>query len=587
MKHRRFTPPAKGKAAIRPRTTISPFWYRRICEVTLLVSLVLVGVFGLGLVVFKSTVLVPVPIALFAVVTAALSGASYIWISEKFMYRVSFALYGLMVATVGLLIVTTGSATSPYVSLWMLLSLFSGLFGLWGLLTVFIPANSLLAYSALASHGLNGEQLLVFFLAVEVPVVVSYLIWHDVTGHNRSHAFDALAKQLSEVANKSEIVINSIADGVMAIDAEGAIQLINPAAQELLGWGKEDAMQLDYRSVLKLTDAKGKDLGNEASPIQQVLFSGMRILTNDLALVTHSGKKILISLAVSPLGDTSPAAGAIAVFRDITNLKEEERQKAEFISTASHEMRTPVASIEGYLALALNPATATIDDKAKMYLEKAHEATKHLGDLFQDLLTISRAEDNRLNTKPTVIDVVAFMREITEGLIAKAKAKEIFLYFKPGGGQTSTGEGGSKIAPVLYTLADSGQLREVAGNLVENAIKYTKKGSVTIDVTADAEHVTFSIKDTGIGIPPEDLPHLFQKFYRIDNTDTREIGGTGLGLYIARRLVEANNGRISVESEYGKGSTFFVQLPRISHERATELIEGQAEPQNAPLASLK
>src|SRR5690606_7866046 len=131
----------------------------------------------------------------------------------------------------------------------------------------------------------------------------------------------------------------------------------------------------------------------------------------------------------SPVGQ--PGSGVIVVFRDITKEKAEEREQAEFISTASHEMRTPVASIEGYLGLALNPATAQIDDKARMYLTKAHEVAQHLGRLFQDLLDITKAEDGRLSNNPRAVEVVTFVKDVVEGLRPQAEAKGLILVYKP------------------------------------------------------------------------------------------------------------------------------------------------------------
>lgn len=129
------------------------------------------------------------------------------------------------------------------------------------------------------------------------------------------------------------------------------------------------------------------------------------------------------------------------------------------------------------------------------------------------------------------------------------------------------------VAPVYYAHVDNDHLREVISNLVENAVKYTPSGDVLIDVGGDDTHVRISVQDSGIGIPTEDIPHLFQKFYRVDNTDTREIGGTGLGLYLCRRLAELMGGQILVESEYRKGSTFTLELPRIDHLEAQRLME--------------
>jgi signal transduction histidine kinase len=332
-------------------------------------------------------------------------------------------------------------------------------------------------------------------------------------------------------------------------------------------------MGLDYKSVLQMLSSDNHELDKTNDPVFDVLSTNQPKRRNDLQLQTSSGKKLIIEVVVSPLG--RQGSGAIIVFRDITKEQEEERAQAEFISTASHEMRTPVASIEGYLGLALNPATATIDAKAHDYITKAHLAAEHLGRLFQDLLDVTKADDGRMQNNPKVIEVVSFTSDVVEGLQPKADEKQLKLFFKA---NSSEQGGGRTIEPIYYVDLDADHLREVLANLVENAIKYTPKGEVVIDIEGDEDHVVVSIRDSGIGIPAEDIPHLFQKFYRVDNSDTREIGGTGLGLYLCRRLVEAMGGRIWVESEYKKGSTFSVELPRISHEEAQRLIDATMIP---------
>ena len=292
--------------------------------------------------------------------------------------------------------------------------------------------------------------------------------------------------------------------------------------------------------------------------------------------MTHSDKKILVALTVSPVGQVG--SGVLVVFRDITNEKAEERQQAEFISTASHEMRTPVASIEGYLGLVLNPATATIDDKARDFVTKAQAAAQHLGRLFQDLLDVSRADDGRLHNNPRVVDVSPFVQEVFDGLAPKAKAKNLRYMFKPSLEDNATRDERDRLiarnlTPVFYSNVDNDHLREIVSNLIENAIKYTPAGEVVVDIDGTDDKIIISITDSGIGIPAEDQPHLFQKFYRVDNSETREIGGTGLGLYLCRRLAETMGGRVWAESEFKKGSTFHLEIPRISHAEATKLIE--------------
>lgn len=512
------------------------------------------------------------------IIGAALAGGAFvigllsaIWAPEKPSFFLSFGAYAVLAVMTGALIVTSGGTSSPFIALWMLIAIFAGIFGAWALGPMFIATITYLIWH-LVNGTLEQPAIVTLVLTGQLPLVISFIIWHRKAqkGNGEKTYTRKLASELSEISNKSEVVISAIADGVMALNAQGNIQLFNPSAERITGWSQGDAINLDYKSVFKLIDKNGQVVTTANDPINQALATNQEVATNVLSLETHAGKKILVSVIASPVGQ--PGSGVIVVFRDITKEKREERQQAEFISTAAHEMRTPVASIEGYLGLALNPSTAQIDEKAKTYIGKAQESVQHLGRLFQDLLDISRAEDGRLQNNPKVMNVVAFVSEITEHFRTKAEEKGLHFIFKPQpDGNEKAGE--RRLNPVFYANVDNDHLREVVANLIDNAIKYTPSGDVTIDVGGDSDHVVISVADSGIGIPKEDQSHLFQKFYRVDNTDTREIGGTGLGLYLSRRLIETMNGRIWVESEYKQGSTFYIELPRISHEEATRLIE--------------
>lgn len=509
--------------------------------------------------------------AILAGTAFAIGFVSYLWAPKKYLLWGSAIAFTVLCITAATLILNTGGTTSPFIALWMLISVFAGVFGFYGLLPLFLALSTYLIMQ-FTSGLLTREAILAVVLAGELPLAVSYLIWHTKAKGDSSDdkAYRELASELSQVAGKAEVVINAIADGVVALNDQGVIQLINPAAQQIIGWGKQDALALNYKSVLKLVDKSDAELTPANDPISQALATNKEISSNDLTLLTNSGKKLLVSIVVSPVGQLG--SGVIIVFRDITKEKAEEREQAEFISTASHEMRTPVASIEGYLGLALNPATAQVDEKARDFINKAHESAQHLGRLFQDLLDVSKADDGRLSNNPKVVDVVAFTHDIVQGLRSKAEEKGLRVLFKPQPDDDAKSNE-RRLNPVFYINVDNDHLREVISNLVENAIKYTLKGDVVIDVNGDDEHVTVSIADSGIGIPKEDQGHLFQKFYRVDNSETREIGGTGLGLYLCRRLAEAMNGRIWVDSEYKKGSTFYLELPRVDHEDAMRLIE--------------
>jgi signal transduction histidine kinase len=351
---------------------------------------------------------------------------------------------------------------------------------------------------------------------------------------------------------------------------------MNAGAAQMTGWPVDEAMNIDAHAVVKLAEENGTVL--EANPFAAVMEQ-KKPFTKTLQLIHRDGvQKITASLVISPVlvPQTGAVAGAVAVLRDVTQERQEEQQRAEFISTASHEMRTPVAAIEGYLALALNEKVSTIDSRARGYLEKAHTSTQHLGKLFQDLLTSAKAEDGRLSNHPSVIEMGSFLQQLVDDLSFAAQKKGLSADFVIGSAEVidaTNNDAASNhvLKPLYYTWADADRMREVITNLFDNACKYTEQGKITIGLTGDNDVVQFYIKDSGAGIPAEDIPHLFQKFYRVDNSATRTIGGTGLGLFICRKIVELYHGRIWVESELGKGSTFFINLPRLTTQKAQQL----------------
>ncbi len=512
---------------------------------------------------------VTLPVVIIAGAAVVASIVTYFLPFKQETYWPSLVVFLLFAAAASGLIVETGGTHSPFIALWLLAGFFAAIFGVWGTLPLLAAVGAFLGYEYL--HGnFTPETITVSIFSGLLPIAAGLIVWHNAVDKTSdgNKAFKNLANELSEVATKSEVVINAIGDGVLAIDAQGNIQLINPAAQELLGWSKQDALMLNYKSVIHLLDQKNNELQPNSDPIQQVLNDNQQRRSNDYNILTKSSKKLSTSLVISPIGQAG--SGVIIVFRDITAEKAAAREQSEFISTASHEMRTPVASIEGYLGLALNPQTSQIDAKARDFIMKAHESAQHLGNLFQDLLDVSKADDMRMSNNPKVIDITQFVHDITIGLDAKATAKGLQLVYVPI--PKDAGEGGVKhIAPVYYVNLDNDHIREIVENLIENAIKYTPAGQVTVDVNGTDDKVTVSIKDSGIGIPAEDIPHLFQKFYRVDDPETRQIGGTGLGLYLCRKLAETMGGRIWLESIYKQGSTFYLELPRISNQQAVEI----------------
>lgn len=392
---------------------------------------------------------------------------------------------------------------------------------------------------------------------------------------------------LLDEKQKADIIINSINDGVILIGADNIIQVFNPGAKRITGWETTETVGLDYRSILKFVDEKNTAIFDTDHPIYKALTTGNPIRDNTSNLLRKDNKALSVDISVSPmLTQNRTVLGVITILRDVEEQRRQEKQRADFISTASHEMRTPVAAIEGYLALALNDKVTKIDAKARSYLEKAHASTQHLGQLFQDLLTSAKAEDGRLSNHPVVVELSEYVEKLVDDLKFSAEKKGLLLELLMGGHQRtdSTTVDVSKrvVKPLLYVHADPDRLREVVTNLFDNAVKYTESGRISIGITGDKDVVQLRISDTGPGIPKDDVSHLFQKFYRVDNSATRTIGGTGLGLYICRKIIELYGGRIWVESEVGKGSTFYINLPRLTSEKATELQARESE-QQAPI----
>lgn len=365
-------------------------------------------------------------------------------------------------------------------------------------------------------------------------------------------------------ANLANLVLNSIDEGVMIVHSSGIVVLINPAAMRLLGTSDPNTVEnLQLASILKLENGEGLKIDDNINPVLRAVMNGENYNTRDLVLVSiqEQRKPVAISVVCTTTGQNE----RIITLRDIARELEEEGEQAEFISTASHEMRTPVASIEGYLGLALNPKTATIDDRARKYLEEAHASSKHLGRLFKDLLDVTKLDDKKIRVQLSPVEMSSTVRSIANGQVPMMNEKGIHYTF--GASSARSDNTTRTINQEVYASVDIDFLREVVNNLVENAIKYTASGGgIWINVRGDGDRVLINVTDTGIGISPDDLKHIFQKFYRADNSQTRTVGGTGLGLYLVKQRVEAMGGKVWAESSFGEGSTFYLSFPRITVE---------------------
>ena len=205
----------------------------------------------------------------------------------------AFIVYLLLVATSASLIVSTGETSSPFIALWIAVAVFAGIFGFKGFLFLLAGAASYFVYALL--NNATVESLIIAGVAGVVPLVASFIIWHTKTqkDNKRDKAYTELASELSHEANKSDVVLSAINDGVIAVDKQGVIQLINPAAQNIIGWGKSEALGLSYKSVIKLHDKSEKELTTANDPVEKVLSNNQQVHSEDFSITTEAGKKVL------------------------------------------------------------------------------------------------------------------------------------------------------------------------------------------------------------------------------------------------------------------------------------------------------
>ena len=367
---------------------------------------------------------------------------------------------------------------------------------------------------------------------------------------------------LSASQNKEEALLAGIADGVYVVDMDRNMTMFNSAAEEMTGWKANEAIGLKCWTVMNLKNETDISVCQKDCPALNVWNTGENVLRDDTCFNRKKGnKKTQISSSYSPIKDKNgKLTGAICVFRDVTTRKEVDRLRNEFVSTASHELRTPITAMEGYMELIENEKICQIDNKAKEYVEKARGTALGMSNLVKNLLTVTKIEEGKIQTDITKFSIHELAEDVVEAMSASAKNRNLELKIVETTGQSVRGE--KSVGRSLNVVADKEQVREVMYNLIENGLKFTAEGGVSISINYDKDFATVCIADTGMGIPADGQKHLFEKFYRYDNTATREVGGTGLGLFITRSIVESFGGRIWLESQVNKGTKFFFTIPR-------------------------
>lgn len=350
---------------------------------------------------------------------------------------------------------------------------------------------------------------------------------------------EQIKQKIDEVtSNKSrlEAVLLSMFDGVMVVDKNGSIRLMNEALKSILEINY-DPYKKNFLEVVRNIDIK--------SIVDKVLNIDSGVQSKEITLFLPDEKNIIIH--ATPITHGGIVDGAVLIFHDVTMIKRLESVRKEFVTNASHELRTPVASIKGYAETLLDGA---IDDKenARDFIEIIASDAERLSSLIKDILDLSRIESNEISLQKEQCDLESIIEKAINSVSHKSNDNDIKITINI-----------DKELPHIYV--DKDLILQVLINLVDNAIKYNKKnGTVTITATPQENRIQVKIKDSGVGMTESDQEHIFERFYRVDKARSREIGGTGLGLSIVKHILNAHGETIEVSSTLGESTTFTFTL---------------------------
>ncbi len=352
---------------------------------------------------------------------------------------------------------------------------------------------------------------------------------------------------LERLQRHQELLLTSAGEGIVGFDAEGHVTFVNPAAVRYTGFEASELVGCQVHTLLHHSQPDGAPQAAETFPIYRTLEEGTPRSGSDETFWRKDGRSFPVEYQATPIYEDGQVVGAVLTFKDITHRRANERMKDEFVSMVSHELRTPLNGVIGLTDLL---STTQLTPLQRDYSGGIKRAGETLLSIINDILDFSKIEAGQLKLDDADLDVRAVADDVVQLLREQAAAK------------------GIELASIVHRTipehlrGDSGHLRQILLNLVGNAVKFTESGEVIVRAKLheeQAERLTlrFEVQDTGIGIPPEARNRLFRPFSQVDASMTRKYGGTGLGLAICKRTVEMMGGQIDVESEPGRGSTFW------------------------------
>lgn len=375
---------------------------------------------------------------------------------------------------------------------------------------------------------------------------------------------------LDETKAKDEALLASIGDGMIAVDKDERIMTINKSTEMMLGCGAQDLMGKKWLSIMRVENEGGSVVPKDELPIRLVLSHGKKITNSSYYYIRADKTRFPVAITAAPVVLEGKIIGAIVIFRDITREKEIDRAKSEFVSLASHQLRTPLTAINWYIEMLLRGEVGDIGKRQKGYLKKIYNNSRRMMELVNALLNASRVELGTLAIKTKPINFIEIANSVLEELAPQIKKKGLLvkkIY--------------DKNLPIIN--ADPQLMRIVFQNLLSNSVKYTQdSGTISLTIEKQDPDILIKVSDNGYGIPKRDQSQIFKKLFRADNIREKDPNGTGLGLYIVKAVVEQSGGKIwfesptfvgkipayaeavarkSVSKKENKGTTFYVTIP--------------------------
>jgi len=371
----------------------------------------------------------------------------------------------------------------------------------------------------------------------------------------RQVANQAATQVVAEIRAESEALFRSIGDGAITTDEFGHVTRINPTALSILGLRQDEVLGKWFPRAIPLIRADNTLVPLIERPIVKMFLTG-KAVSEKVLYRSKTGRVIPLSVNVSPIILNRKPVGAIEVFRDITLENEIDRMKSEFISLASHQLRTPLSTVKTYTHMLLDGYMGDLSDTQRQALNTVVNASDNMNELIGILLNIARMESGSIEVNGKNQDAIHLAADVVKHLMHSAQERGVKLALRA-----------PKHAVIIKT--DSIIAKEILTNLIGNAIKYTPaEGNVTVTVRERPQDVLFKVEDTGVGIPKIVQDKIFSKFFRASNVVRQETSGTGLGLYVVKGLVDTLHGKVWFKSEEGTGTVFYVALPREHREHA-------------------